>query len=183
MAFELPLALAAVTAQAGTPATLDQFEAVLASHDSATRALEQWCAARRIADPPVVHAKIVSTAGNDPPAGMRRRLGVGPDDPLGMRNVALSCGGIVLSVAWNWYVPARLTPAMNEALGRSDTPFGKVAAPLGFRRKAIATIAGPAERCPAATISTHLAMLYLPDGEPLAYVVECYTAAILSAGG
>jgi hypothetical protein len=97
-----------------------------------------------------------------------------------MRHVQLSCGSKVLSVAWNWFLPGRLTKDMKEALLLSNAPFGKVVAPLNFRRLALSTAAGPADNCPADTISTHRAMLSLPDGRPLAYLVECYTSANLA---
>lgn len=162
------------------PPTLDDFEAVLRRHDSATLALEEWCATRGIADPVRITAHDAGAAGGDPPETMRKRLELGPDETFAMRNVKLSCGRTVLSVAWNWYVPARLTPQMNDALRRSDTPFGKIVAPLGFRRQPLETVRGRAENCPEGTISTHRAMLVLPDGRPLAYLVECYTAANLA---
>ena len=60
---------------------------------------------------------------------------------------------------------------MNAALANTSTPFGKVAAPLKFRREAIETVAGPADNCPANTVSTHLARLILPSGKPLAYLL------------
>lgn len=176
MASSALLALALATA-APSP-TLAQFEAVLAQ-DSATRALEQWCAARRIAEPAVIRARKLRTSGEKRPRSMRHRLGLKGNERVALRHVQLSCGEPVLSVAWNWYVPARLTPAMNTALDDSDVPFGKVAAPLRFRREALPTIAGRAENCPRGTISTHRARLLLPDGTPLAYVIECYTAANL----
>ena len=163
-----------------TAPTLDEFEAVLRRHDSATVALEEWCSLRGMADPARITAQTLAGAHGEAPADLRETLGVSPAEAVVLRNVRLSCGGNVLSVAWNWYVPARLTAPMNEALDSTDQPFGKVAAPLGFRRRALSTVAGPAKGCPAETISTHLAMLVLPDGRPLAYLVECYTAANLA---
>lgn len=163
-----------------SPSTLDEFEAVLRRHDSATQALEEWCAARGIAPSARITARNISATSNDPPRDIRRQLELGPDETFAMRHVRLSCGQTVLSVAWNWYVPSRLPPQMNDALRTSDIPFGKVAAPLGFRRKPLETVRGPAENCPEGTISTHRAMLILPDGRPLAYLIECYTAANLA---
>lgn len=169
---------------AGAPATLDQFEAKLAEHDSATRALSEWCEARGIANPAEITASDREQASsNDPPAKMRRLLGIDKGERFTMRHVHLNCGGKTLSIAWNWYVPGRLTPEMNAALANTNTPFGKVAAPLKFRREAIETVAGPADNCPANTVSTHLARLILPSGKPLAYLVECYTAANLAPEG
>ena len=175
------MTVAAAMPQPASP-TLDEFEAVLRRHDSATRALEEWCAQRGIADPALIRAQTIDATSNDPPAEMRRRLQLQPGETFAMRNVRLSCGPMVLSVAWNWYVPARLTPEMNEALRFSDTPFGKVVAPLKFRRQPLEIVRGQAENCPVETISTHRAMLVLPDGRPLAYLIECYTPANLHAG-
>lgn len=169
------------TATAAAP-TLQEFEDVLSRHDSATRALEEWCAMRGIADPPHVTAHPVD-APLTAPAEIVEKLAVGPHGTFAHRNVRLTCGETVLSVARNWYVPARLTPQMNEALRSTDEPFGNVVSALNFRRRPLSTMAGPAENCPSSTISTHRAILYLPSGEPLAYVIECYTAANLSADG
>lgn len=178
MPVALATALAAMIANPAAP-TLAEFEATLARHDSASLALEEWCGVRGMAEPARLTAKTLGVPGAPAPTQVRQRLALAAADALAMRHVQLSCGGTVLSVAWNWYAPARLTPAMNAALARGDTPFGKVVAPLGFRRKPLSTVAGPAENCPADTISTHRAMLVLPDGRPLAYLVECYTAANL----
>jgi hypothetical protein len=174
----LATALAAMIANPAAP-TLAEFEATLARHDSASLALEEWCGARGMAQPARLTAKTLGVTGDAPPAKVRERLALATADTLAMRHVQLSCGGTVLSVAWNWYAPARLTPAMNAALAQGDTPFGKVVAPLGFRRQPLSTVSGPADNCPADTISTHRAILVLPDGRPLAYLVECYTAANL----
>ncbi|MFT4057552.1 MAG: hypothetical protein QM681_23820 [Novosphingobium sp.] len=180
MAFEpvVMAMMAAATSPAMPAATLEQFETVLRRHDSATLALEEWCGIRGFTDPQIT-AQTLATGSEAPPAAMREHLRLADGQTFALRNVRLSCGGKVLSVAWNWYVPALLTPAMNEALRVTHTPFGKVVAPLGFKRRPLATVAGPAENCPADTISTHQAMLVMPDGRPLAYLVECYTAANL----
>jgi hypothetical protein len=164
--------------------TLEEFEAVLRRHDSATLALEEWCAFRGMADPARVTARTVTQTmkveGEAAVLPIRDSLGLGPDEAMAMRHVQLSCGSNVLSVAWNWFIPDRLTREMKDALLLSDAPFGKVVAPLNFRRLALSTAAGPADNCPADTISTHRAMLSLPDGRPLAYLVECYTSANLA---
>ncbi|MBB3940663.1 hypothetical protein GGR39_002320 [Novosphingobium fluoreni] len=161
---------------------MSAFEATLARDASATRALENWCDARHIANPARVTAERLPMTTGTTPRFVRRALGLKPQQLIGSRKVRLSCGAIPLSIAWNWYDPARLTPAMRAALQDTDTPFGKVVAPLGFRRLALATQAGRVSPCPARTISTHRARLDLPGGTPLAYVIECYTAANLKAG-
>ncbi|MBB4859925.1 chorismate-pyruvate lyase [Novosphingobium chloroacetimidivorans] len=171
------------TALAANPSTvpLATFEAVLARHDSATRALEEWCGRRRIATPAIIRAQSLGTSTGRASAQVRKRLGVDARDAVAIRHVRLSCGDKALSIAWNWYVPARLTPEMRDALRTTDTPFGKVVAALAFRRVPLPTVPGRADTCPAGTISTHRARLLLPDGKPLAYVIECYTAANLAA--
>jgi hypothetical protein len=84
---------------------------------------------------------------------------------------------VVLSDARNWYVPARLTPAMNGLLGTTQTPFGKVVAPLGLHRQPLPPgMASPA-RCPAGTIHHVTAVLRRNDGQPISLVSECYTRA------
>jgi hypothetical protein len=179
----LALMAATIPAPALTAPTLEEFETVLRRHDSATLALEEWCALRGMADPARVTAQTITQTmkvESDAAPAMRERLAIGSGGALAMRHVQLSCGPAVLSVAWNWFGPDRLTEDMKDALRLSDAPFGKVVAPLGFRRRPLSTVAGPADHCPADTISTHRAMLVLPDGRPLAYLVECYTAANLA---
>ncbi len=159
---------------------LDAFERALAAQDSATAALTGWCRARRIADPAAIAAERLKAEMAEPGAAMRRLLDVGPDEPLRYRHVLLRCGGTVLSVARNWYVPARLTPGMNRELDGSDAPFGRVAGPLQFSRQRLTSKRGQADDCPQGTILSQRAVLKLPDGRPLSAVVECYTEANLA---
>ena len=173
------LAMSAVAFAASAPAQSSQraaFEATLAAHDSATEALSTWCEARGIANPAQIVARPVTGTPAKPPKGLRALLGIGPKEPLGYRHVELTCGNRVLSAAHNWYVPARLTAQMNAALAETQIPFGRIAAPLGYRREPLEVLTKPPRGCPANTISAHRAQLQLPDGRPLAYVLECYTA-------
>ncbi len=93
----------------------------------------------------------------------------------------LSCGGKVLSIAHNWYVPARLTPEMNRILDSTDTPFGRVAASLRFTRQPLADSRARLPECPPGTILAHRARVLLAGGQPLSLLVECYTRGNLSA--
>ena len=163
-------------------ASLAEFEASLNGQDSATAALRQWCEIRRMASPAIIHASRVAPSFVSPPRDLRRRLEVQRGEEIAFRHVRLSCAGTVLSEAYNWYVPGRLTPEMNARLAATDTPFGAVAAPLHFHRerlRASRTARGP---CPGPTILTHRARLVLPDGRPLAMLVECYMPENLTAG-
>ena len=171
--------MSAIAFAASTSAQSSQitaFEATLAAHDSATEALRSWCEAQGIASPAQIMARPVTGTPAKPPKDLRRLLGVGPKEALGYRHVELTCGSHVLSSAHNWYVPSRLTAAMNAALASTQVPFGRIAAPLAYRREPLEIMSKPPRGCPAKTISAHRALLRLPDGRALAYVQECYTA-------
>ena len=179
-------------------ALIESLNADLLAHDSATLTIERWCADHRLADPARIVAERVSDAAKAASDEVREALDVKPDEPLGYRRVRLKCGDHVLSEADNWYVPARLTPAMNHVLETTDTPFGKAVAALHFRRHTLSVDvlwrplpkgwemgATPAPReAGALTIPDHVlehrAVLSTPDGEPFSEVVETYTGEVLS---
>jgi hypothetical protein len=111
--------------------------------------------------------------------------------------VQLACGDRVLSEADNWYLPGRLTAAMNQALDHSDTPFGKVVAPLHFRRHTLSArllwsplpkdwdMRGlpPAGKQPLVLphqLLQHRALLEDAQGRPLCALVETYTEQVLA---
>lgn len=171
---------AALAALSGcTNPDLPRFEAVLAANDSATAALGQWCGARQIAPQPVIRALADRDAKLSPTPAVLAALGVASDAQVAYRHVRLACGDEVLSVAHNWYLPARLTADMNRTLETTDTPFGKVVTPLGFRRERLAAQRGRAKECPKGTVLSHRAVLRLADDSAISLVVECYTAANL----
>src|SRR5260221_12056250 len=77
---------------------------------------------------------------NDVPAGARIRhvLQVGAAEPVRNRRVELRCGERVLAIAENWYVPSRLTAAMNRTLETTQQPFRTVVRPLSPQRQTLA---------------------------------------------
>jgi hypothetical protein len=179
-------------------ALLESLNADLLAHDSATLTIERWCADHRLADPARIIAERVSGADKPASAEVREALDVKPDEPLGYRRVRLKCGDHVLSEADNWYVPARLTPAMNHVLETTDTPFGKAVAPLHFRRHTLSAnllwrplpqcwemgAASASKEVGALTIPDHVlehrAVLSTPDGGSFSEVVETYTSEVLA---
>lgn len=161
---------------------LPEFERALAAQDSATAALGEWCATRKLASPPAVRAQRIAGEDLAPSAEIRRLLAVEANEPLAYRHVRLTCGMAALSEAHNWYVPSRLPAGMNEELANGDSPFGAVIAPLRFTRERLAYERGRAPACPEGTILSHRAVLRLPDGRPVSMVIECYTAANLARG-
>jgi hypothetical protein len=161
---------------------LDRFEATLASRDSATAALGEWCRVHHFADPPTIQVRRVMGPQVPPSTAVREALAVGASEPIAYRDVQLTCGVHVLSVAQNWYVPSRLAPAMNEALETSDRPFGSVVAPIRFTRERLSSKRGAAEGCAPDTLLSQRGLLRLPDGRPISLVIECYTRANLPRG-
>jgi chorismate-pyruvate lyase len=129
-------ALAAATPVAAwhdTPATrlaalalLQSLNAELLASPSATLTLERWCGTHGLAEPAVIRAEALESGADEADPTLRADLRVEPGDLVIHRRVALRCGARLLSVADNWYVPARLSSAMNEQLEHSDVPFGKV---------------------------------------------------------
>jgi hypothetical protein len=104
---------------------------------SATLTLESWCKEHRLSGdkPAKILAKLDRSVDKPATAEQRKRLGVGPDEPIKFRHVLLTCGDAVLSIADNWYVPGRLTPEMNKLLETTETPFGKAVMALHFYRQ------------------------------------------------
>jgi len=158
---------------------VERLNAQLLSHDSATAVLQALCdrrggrgeriRARRAPEPS-------ATPSED--AAARVALGVPPDEPLAHRRVELTCRGLVLSRADNWYRPGRLTPEMNRRLETTDTPFGVAAAALKFHRLTLS-----AERLDLpGVVLRHRALLLDGAGQPFSYLVETYTDAVLSPG-
>lgn len=170
---------------------------ILAS-SSATRELEEWCAEHRMAGVPKIVATKVPGLRKEPSAEQLQRLGVSDAGAVQYRRVELRCGTYVLSEADNWYVPERLTPEMNALLATTDTPFGRVVAPLAPYRRTIAVtmlwtplprgweqhrprfprrrrlLAIPNE------VFQHRALLYTADHLPFSEVVETYQADLLA---
>ncbi|HJV94669.1 MAG TPA: hypothetical protein VJ608_01480 [Albitalea sp.] len=181
-----------------------QAEALIAGLDeqllatrSATATLGEWCAAHKLAADPT----IVAVADHGPPVAptpeQRAHLGIGADEAVSYRRVRLMCGGHVLSVAENWFVPARLDPAMVTALGSTDTPFGRVIAslkpsrqtlsaerlwhpvPAGWEQRSASPVARRCEAVPAELLR-HRALVLDGKGRPLAEVVETYQRDMLA---
>ncbi|MCQ8276913.1 hypothetical protein NFI95_00420 [Acetobacteraceae bacterium KSS8] len=177
-------------------ALLQELRAALLSEPSATLTLEHWCATHGIA----ADARIVAIQDPDAAAPLptdgRALLEVGADETVRVRHVRLSCGGVVLSEADNWYVPSRLTPEMNRVLETTHTPFGKAVAALGFSRSTLSSRllwsplppdwtrrpAGPDAGTLAIpeTVLDNRGLLRDRGNRPLALVEERYKSGILA---
>jgi hypothetical protein len=179
-------------------ALLQTLNADLLSHDSATLTLDRWCSSHDMASPPKVTAERVRDADKPATAEVRQTLAVSESEPIRYRRVRLKCGEHVLSEADNWYVPARLTAEMNQALETSDIAFGRAVQALHFQRRTLkaellwsplpAGWESKGTGVPAsngrlqvpAQVLQHQAVLTVPDGHPISLVVETYTRAVLN---
>jgi chorismate-pyruvate lyase len=186
------------TARLEALALLQTLNAELLSHDSATLTLDRWCAAHHLASSAHIRAERVHGADQAPTDDQRQLLDVSATEPVRYRRVRLICGDHVLSEADNWYVPARLTPEMNQVLDTTDTAFGRAVQALHFRRRTLSTkllwaplpqnweMGAPLPERSGTTLAIphavleHRAVLVLPDGVPFSEVVETYTSEVLA---
>jgi hypothetical protein len=175
-------------ARATAEARLDGLQQQLMHQPSATLVLGQWCAAYHLAPDPRIVAQRVMGAAKPPTPAVRRNLALKPGEAVGYRRVQLLCGDHILSDADNWYVPDRLTPAMNRLLDQTDTPFGLAVRSLHFRRQTLSSerLWSP-KTAPAAggvmALPDHLlrneGLLTVAGGLPISQVIENYTSAVL----
>ncbi len=173
-------------------ALIEHLNGELLASRSATLTLEHWCGVQGLSAQPRLVARRTPEV-KEASTETRARLQVGPEVKLGVRHVELMCGDKVLSVADNWYVRERLTAAMNQALDETDTPFGRVVAPLAPERKTLGvtwlwrplaesfavspSLEAESPRPPF--LFVHHALLAPPNGPPIAEVEERYTSAVL----
>jgi hypothetical protein len=179
-------------------ARLQTLNAEILGSRSATAVLERWCRRFELADDPVIRVDRIHDQDKLPSTETLARLQVTDANEVKYRRVHLRCGGVVMSKADNWYVPSRLTTAMNAALDTTDTPFGKVVAALQpFRQtiesrllwspwpmgsdcaETVATISSSMQ--PPPEIFQHRAVLYSRDLLPFSEVVETYQGAALTS--
>ncbi|WP_249341112.1 MULTISPECIES: hypothetical protein [unclassified Sphingomonas] len=143
----------------------------LRSAHSATAVLQRRCATP-------IRAVVDRTVARGPTPEQRAHLAVGPADPVVYRSVALKCGDLSLSIAENWYVPARLTPEMNAALA-GDTPFGAAIRPLAPSRRTLGIATQGEDATVAPYVLRQRALVIGGNGRPLAEVVENYTPELI----
>jgi hypothetical protein len=178
------LPAAAQDRRAGGQAELAVLQRDLLSGASATAILGRWCADHHLADPPRIVALRDPGAAAPAPPDVRRRLGAGPGETIAYRRVRLACGERVLSEADNWYLPARLTPQMNQTLDQTDTPFGQAVRALDFHRVTLAARRlwgeSAAGEAPPEVLRIE-ALLVTGRGAPFAVVRETYRRDLFAA--
>ena len=135
----------------------------IAAGESASTILASWCAVHGLPPFRAERLAVTKTSAEHTPAALKpsgRRVT--------LRRVRLGCGRRTVSTADNWYLPGRLTPAMNARLAISDSPFGQVVQPLGFRRQTLSAHMDAAGRF------VIRAVLVDSTGAPFSYVIERY---------
>jgi chorismate-pyruvate lyase len=152
--------------QADPVAALD---AELKAASSATAVLQKRC-------PEPIRAVLDPAASKTDTPDIRVRLGVSMVERVFYREVRLMCGDRVFSRAGNWYLPGRLTPAMNRQLMMTDTPFGVVIRDYAPTRRTF-----QAERIETGGVLRHHALVIGAQNRTLAMVVETYTAEAAAA--
>ncbi|MFT8782523.1 MULTISPECIES: hypothetical protein [Acetobacter] len=185
---------------------INQMENRLLAENSATHTLEHWLHEHGLlgrAD--TLRAERERTAQRLCPPDLAAALSLPTsqgEQCLRYRKIRLVAHNRTYSEAENWFVPERLTKPMTEALEQTDTPFGRVVAPLRFTRQLIRreTLWSPlpplwemqhhippsphsaeAENGEDAPLDLpphffrHIALLRRDDGTPFSLVVETYT--------
>ena len=134
---------------------------------SATRFLESWCAQRGLGAGPIRSRRLSPPA---PDAGAEALLAASPWERPEARRVTLMRGAEALSDCEIRWLGTRLTPAMREALARTDTPFGVVVASLRPERRLLAGHVLP----PGDEHALDCTALVVAGGRPLAVARERY---------
>lgn len=181
---------------------IESLHARLLASQTATAALEAWCADQKLAIVPAIKARIIPGILKPITKEQRERLQIGEGEPVKYRRVELTCGDYVLSEADNWYVPGRLTADMNGTVETTDTPFGRAVAALRPYRKTFSVVRlweapasgsdpgaspgiAPTSEVPAPPLEIpwrlleHRALVFTGDNVPFAEVCETYTRNVL----
>ena len=180
-------------------ALMQTLSAELLVSRSATQTLENWCRDHRMSGVPQIVAHLFPAINKVPTAEQLQLLEVKDARQLKYRRVALRCGQHLFSEADNWYVPSRLTAAMNAQLLSGGTPFGKAVQPLQPYRRTVsvtprwsplpvgweqlphleAQAAGGFLDIPQ-VLFEHRAILYSRDHRPFSLVDEHYQKGLLN---
>jgi hypothetical protein len=165
-----------MTAQSPIPALIQDLSARLISGATATETLLAWCDEHGLSDGPITVEIRQRFSPAVVPDDVLPALRLDPCEAISYRHVQLMRGSLPLAAAENWFVPQRLTADMNEALIRTNVPFGRVIAPLHPSRRTLA-----AHLPPHSEISLlHEAVILSNAGTALAFVKESYFSALVS---
>jgi hypothetical protein len=143
---------------------------------TATDTLLAWCDEHGLSEGPITVEIRQRFAPAVVPDEVLQALELDPGDTIHYRQVRLMRGSLALAAAENWFVPQRLTAAMNEALIETNVPFGRVIAPLQPARRLLAVHPQPH----AEIILHHSAVILSKPGTALAFVKESYFSDLVA---
>ncbi|WP_201832704.1 hypothetical protein [Microvirga zambiensis] len=143
---------------------------------TATGTLLAWCEEHGLSDGPITVDVRQRFAPALVPDDILPALELNPGETIDYRQVQLMRGALPLATAENWFVPQRLTAAMNKALNTTETPFATVIAPLRPVRRILAAAIQPQ----SGIILEQVALVRSGSGAALALVKEGYLPDLVS---
>jgi chorismate-pyruvate lyase len=165
-----------MTAQSPIPALIQDLSMRLIAGATATETLLAWCADHGLSDGPITVDIRQRFAPAIVPDDVLPALKLDRCEGISYRHVQLMRGSLPLAAAENWFVPQRLTADMNEALTRTNVPFGRVVAPLHPFRRTLAAHLQPHSEI----ILVQKAVILSEAGTALAFVKESYLSDLIS---
>ena len=165
-----------MTVPSGTEALIWALSTRLIAGATATQSLLAWCEEHGLSDGPITVDVRHRFSPAVVPDDVLPALDLDPGETIHYRQVRLMRGTLPLATAENWFVPQRLTVAMNEALDETGTPFGTVIAPLRPVRRILAASIQPQPEI----ILEHVALIRSGSGPALALVKEGYLPDLVS---
>jgi chorismate-pyruvate lyase len=157
--------------------------------DSATKALERWCAEHAIGSGKITAKPLKAQAPLPFEADSFDALGDGSVTSMTkFRHVQLMTDGIFLVDALNWYFPDRLTPRMRHLLTTTEIPFGRAVEQLKpirrtfFMERHLFHSTCSCVKCSNDIAFEHRAIVYKQDGEALAIVHERFLMSLFRRG-
>lgn len=156
----------------------------LVAGPTVTRALRDWCGGRGLSDGRI-NVELLPQSGRVPPdAEALRWLRLEGIETATHRRVRIFCDDLEIAEADNWYVPQRLTHAMNTLLETTDIPFGTVVEPLRPWRRTVGAVlpesgTGALAPAPDMTVLEHRAVMADHADRPLCVVHERFEAALI----
>ena len=142
---------------------------------TATDTLLAWCDEHGLSAGPITVEIRQRFAPALVPDEVVPALELSPGEAIHYRQVRLMRGSLP-PAAENWFVPQRLTAAMNEALIETNVPFGRVIAPLQPARRLLAVHPQPH----AEIILVQSAVILSRLGTALAFVKESYFSDLVA---
>jgi hypothetical protein len=167
----------------------------LTSGATATETLLAWCEEHGLSQGPITAEVRQRFSPTVVPDNVLTTLEPAPGTTIHYRQVQLMRGTLHLATAENWFVPQRLTAAMNDRLQTKHVPFGTVIAPLNPFRRTLAVRSAPftsgspitparlegSSRDPhPEIILEHTAVILGSSGAALAFVREWFRSDLVS---